>query len=434
MTLKTPTDSNSHYNVTIDPMLDVLTKAVHITLKRRKEGVIKGTKPDGSYITNGDYQSQQIIEYGLGKKEKQIAYAFGEQKIEFIGEEDLDGIKVDLSTANEGLKWIADPVDGTHGYSQDLNSKNTHPWAISIALVKEGKTVATAIYEASPNEYGNTEADRKSIDPTKPGGTFYWAHANIPYAHAIKGLNVNLAVTAPESLYRQEDKLLQDEITLADKRTPLKILAPSKLPSLFESLTVSKKNAVIEAIDPAAPQPDKTLPIQLDAIPQDNAQTGPHKKQLENAWISLDPEHFKAIDSMSAVASGVQAATGRTPVFVAARAWDWDKKGLELLLEKSHTPYKEYSLPGAGNQHRTMIIAGRDPQAFTTIDNAINAMRTKDGLPTTDKKDEKIIGDIIMEYLPSERFTLKNIKTMFGAAGRFIPGFFSAETPSSPSR
>lgn len=78
------------------------------------------------FLTDADLRSEKIILEALAAQYPEIP-AFSEEK----GGEEI----------REGYVWVVDPIDGTINFF--LSDDN---WAISIALVKDGQTVAGTIY------------------------------------------------------------------------------------------------------------------------------------------------------------------------------------------------------------------------------------------------------------------------------------------------
>src|SRR5687768_10187860 len=97
-------------------MIDAALKGAHIALLRRKQGLNVKEKPDGSKVTAGDYQAQQIIEAELKALSPAIELQLGVDQVGFIMEETLGERHIPAKRAN----WVVDPIDGTIGYSRKL--------------------------------------------------------------------------------------------------------------------------------------------------------------------------------------------------------------------------------------------------------------------------------------------------------------------------
>jgi myo-inositol-1(or 4)-monophosphatase len=58
----------------------------------------------------------------------------------------------DLPGKDASLRWVMDPLDGTHNYLHGFPY-----WALSVALEKEGKVIAGAVYDPLRNELFSAE-------------------------------------------------------------------------------------------------------------------------------------------------------------------------------------------------------------------------------------------------------------------------------------
>ena len=84
-------------------------------------------------VTEADVKAQKKIKQVITK-------AF--PKAEFLAEEDKNHAKV-----SDKAVWIVDPIDGTKNFSRGLNS-----FAVSIALVKNRKTVVGVVFDPNTND------------------------------------------------------------------------------------------------------------------------------------------------------------------------------------------------------------------------------------------------------------------------------------------
>src|SRR5690606_27905684 len=103
-----------------------------------------GIKPDNSRVTNGDFQSEQLILDTLSGNAVALRSQppFNGQPFKFLMEEDS---RHDFAGRKQGFTFVIDPIDGTHGYSQNVGDE-AYPWAVSIGLEHNGKTIASAVY------------------------------------------------------------------------------------------------------------------------------------------------------------------------------------------------------------------------------------------------------------------------------------------------
>ena len=352
-------------NETLKPMIDAALKAAHIALLRRKENLNVKQKEDGSNVTAGDYQSQQIIKAELEKASPAIAKSIGVDSIGFLMEESIDGDSPNFAARNQGAHWVVDPVDGTHGYSRKLGEK-AQPWAISIALEKDGKTIAAAVYEAAPNEFGTTQDDFNSIDPTHPQGTIFIAHSNAERAYRLDGKDGGFTITEPKEGYQQ---------TTRDVANGNQLPVLAKIPKLTVDFSRATKRPLTGTLQPGAKP-------YIDGFYQDgatrNTASQTHYKQEFITKLGLKSGQYD--DCYSAVAGAMLAADGRVSTYFAGRCYAWDASAARLILKKSGTPFIEYPV-GDGSDQRTMLMAGRDKNLLDKMKKTIEEMRDDKGAP-----------------------------------------------------
>ncbi len=344
----------------INGMIAATLKGAHIALMRRRDGVQVANKPDGSFVSSGDYQSQQIIEAELSKISPAVAASLGVDSIDFLMEESLDGTKHDFAKRLKGAHWVVDPIDGTIGYKQKHGDNPPKPWAVSIALEKDGETIAAVVYEAAPSEYATKDFDK--ITPNTPQGKIFWAHRDAPHAQRLEG---GFSVTPANDAvsYRQRTRPEDGLLTLEE---PLPELTVDFSRATSTTLT---KNIRI----------DRTHPF-VDGFFQDGQTRNTAQQTTYKADFlkrcGLGQGDYQ--DCYSAVAGAMAAADGRTSAFLAGRCFPWDASAARLILEKSGTPFMEYSIPGAGAE-RTMLIAGRDPATITRMKDTVGKMQDDQG-------------------------------------------------------
>lgn len=99
---------------------------------RQREGLQIETKGRHDFVTQMDKLSERLLVAEL----EEIAPEAG-----FIAEEKT------RADHGESLKWIVDPIDGTTNF---IHAQP--PFAISIALMEEGKVVVGVVYEMSRDE------------------------------------------------------------------------------------------------------------------------------------------------------------------------------------------------------------------------------------------------------------------------------------------
>lgn len=304
---------------------------------RRKQGLNVRIKKDGSRVTSGDYQAQQIIEHELRK----ISADHKLTDIKFLMEEHINNMTPDFASRNQGLHWVVDPIDGTYGYSRKLG-ESAAPWAVSIALEKDGKTVAAVVYEAAENEYGTTQQDFASIVPEAPKGKIFWAHKNIAHTHRLQG-NFSVTPVHPNESYTQRTQTLTGGYDLP-------ILAD------IPELNVHYANAHNTPLNKKIRVKPNAIPL-IDDFYQDEDEKLKRQFCLQSGFMSRDGKKYYK-DCYSAVAGAMCAADGRTDAYLSGKGFPWDHSAARLILVKSGTPCVEYRV-GDGSEERTMLIAGR---------------------------------------------------------------------------
>lgn len=368
MRINLPLETNQPTDIT-RPMVEAALKAAHIALKRRKEGLAFTNKPDTTWVTNGDYQAEQLIRDVLSKASGDIAKKIGVDKIGFITEENLEGDqKSQLESRSKGAHWVIDPIDGTIGYSQAsrlasgaTQDTSLKPWAISIALEKDGKTIASVVYEASEKEYANST---DQINPNVPNGTLYWTDKfnEEGVVHQLsKGLSISETST---DLYDQtvpdSPKGHVDEKVLLAK--------PEALSNALLPHYSRVKHQLVKTTNIAT-----NAPILLDA----NLETCATRRAAANPELKIvNPkpllekfatEHQKEFKTnYSSVAGALAAMTGRSAMSI-NHGQPWDNSAVRLMLEQSGTPFREYHIPSDGKadtSNVTLLIAGHNQVIF----------------------------------------------------------------------
>ena len=343
---------SAHISDIVKPMLEAALKAAHIALLRRKEGVHVHIKRDGSKVTNGDFQAELIIRDTLQLANPKIARKIDVNEIGFLMEESLDGQHHDFAGRNHGAKWVVDPIDGTFGYAQPMGER-PEPWAVSIALEKNGKTIAGVVYEAAEHEYGNNKADYDAIDPAHPKGKIYWADQNVAHTHVLDGseggfsINSSLSEIDYAALQAKTAELIVGKhgLTVLDK--------------YHAKIAVSYSKAIKYSLDrkrKVIPGAKAELDDFFQDIPATPGELPPLKKQLCDA---CDAAGIAYNHLYSAVAGAMRAADGRASAYMSGQGFPWDHSAARLILMKSDTPMVEYAVPGS-NGERSMLIAGRD--------------------------------------------------------------------------
>jgi myo-inositol-1(or 4)-monophosphatase len=95
-------------------------------------------KGPGDFVSNADLKSESTIRAVLEKARPKYGFLMEESGI--------------TKGADEGYRWIVDPLDGTTNFLRGIPH-----WAIVIALEKEGEIVAGLIYDAVKDELFTAE-------------------------------------------------------------------------------------------------------------------------------------------------------------------------------------------------------------------------------------------------------------------------------------
>ena len=108
-------------------LIDTFLKAGEVSIKLRKNGLIKKIKSDNTPVTNGDLEVNKIISKEIEKLTPSIP---------IISEETSDNKSI------EDLKdfWLVDPIDGTYDYINNLEE-----FTINAGLILDRKPVAGLI-------------------------------------------------------------------------------------------------------------------------------------------------------------------------------------------------------------------------------------------------------------------------------------------------
>jgi len=135
-------------------LIDTFLNAGEISIKLRKDGLIKKIKSDNTPVSNGDLEVNKIISKKLEKLTPSIP---------IISEETSDNKLI------RNLKdfWLVDPIDGTYDYINDLDE-----FTINAGLILNRKPVAGLIYAPAKKRmfysYGKDQAyelaDEKEIN------------------------------------------------------------------------------------------------------------------------------------------------------------------------------------------------------------------------------------------------------------------------------
>lgn len=342
----------------VAPMIDAALRAAHVALLRRAQGLRVAEKADNdghvSRYTNGDTQSEQIIQDTLTKAlpgllaQPQLQ---GNDSVGFIMEESA----TDASRRGKGLHFVIDPIDGTYGYSQQ-DKNNPQPWCVSIGLEKDGKTIASAIYEAAESEYKPAPgAPGSGIDPNHPRGRIYWATAEGEHAYRIEPPSGGFTVSAgPQEAYGES---LQDGKWRLDSVPELAVNAAGATAIVGQGLAN-----------------DASKEFHLGVFRPDYApggkEIGPYRAAMEQVVkdSGYAPQHCYCC-----VSSLLRVAEGNLAGYIHGDCCPWDESAARLIIEKSGQPIVQWQTPNSNGQ-RSFNLASFDPYMMRELTNKIGSM------------------------------------------------------------
>lgn len=110
-------------------MRDAAREAGALAMNFRKDGAKSWDKSPGHPVTEADLAVNTL----LGQRLRGARPAYG-----WLSEETAD----DASERAQERVWVVDPIDGTRAYMRD----NDPNWCVAIALVENGKAVASVIF------------------------------------------------------------------------------------------------------------------------------------------------------------------------------------------------------------------------------------------------------------------------------------------------
>jgi fructose-1,6-bisphosphatase/inositol monophosphatase family enzyme len=356
-------------------MIDAALKAAHVALLRRKETGFHADEKDDdcgvlSLVTKGDLQSEQIVRATLEDAKPRILEALGlpsEMPVGFIMEEDEHSHPQNLKEQRRrGLNFVVDPIDGTLGYSYPRPQKDQYdqpnPWCVSIGLELDGKTIASAVYEAGEKEWQVT-ADRKQMDfdPDHPGGKIFWAEKDKNGAYRIDAPESGFAVTRPNQ------ELYEEVETLSGTDRQVKLIQPKHLAS---ELNVDYSRGTVTRLDKDTPV-QKDAPIDMGDFKADrDAKDNQHGEIISAVRDTVKRLGREEVRSLSAVASCLRVADGRSAGFAHGCFYPWDDSAARLILEKSGAAYTQYETPHSNDQMTTLAIS-REPIVYTQLKNTL---------------------------------------------------------------
>tara|TARA_X000000368_G_C22961052_1_gene680994 strand:+ start:173 stop:943 length:771 start_codon:yes stop_codon:yes gene_type:complete len=181
----------------IKNLAEVFFEAGNVSIELRNKGLKKHIKKDGTPVTNGDIEVNNIIINFLKKITSNIP---------IISEENADNKNLDLNTF-----WLVDPIDGTYDY---INSRDE--FTINAGLIINKVPKAGIIYAPGKNRmfysYGNNLSyevknnhevelnNKKNIDKNYIKAVSYSDNLKPEIVEVHKKLNVREYVKMKSSL------------------------------------------------------------------------------------------------------------------------------------------------------------------------------------------------------------------------------------------
>ena len=181
----------------IKNLAEVFFEAGNVSIELRNKGLKKHIKKDGTPVTNGDIEVNNIIINFLKKITSNIP---------IISEENADNKNLDLNTF-----WLVDPIDGTYDY---INNRDE--FTINAGLIINKVPKAGIIYAPGKNRmfysYGNNLSyevknnhevelnNKKKIDKNNIKAVSYSDNLKPEIVEAHKKLNVREYVKMKSSL------------------------------------------------------------------------------------------------------------------------------------------------------------------------------------------------------------------------------------------
>ncbi|MFG1317406.1 3'(2'),5'-bisphosphate nucleotidase CysQ [Xanthobacter autotrophicus] len=126
-------------------LTETVTAAGEIALAMFQAGVKSWTKGNNSPVTEADMAVDAFLHRHLTALDAGIGW---------LSEESADG------PARLGTRrlWVVDPIDGTRGFMA-----GGHDWAVSVALVEEGRPVLAVLFAPATGELFTAEAGRGAV-------------------------------------------------------------------------------------------------------------------------------------------------------------------------------------------------------------------------------------------------------------------------------
>ncbi len=181
----------------IKNLAEIFFEAGNVSIELRNKGLKKHIKKDGTPVTNGDIEVNNIIINFLKKITSNIP---------IISEENADNKNLDLNTF-----WLVDPIDGTYDY---INNRDE--FTINAGLIINKVPKAGIIYAPGKNRmfysYGNNLSyevknnhevelnNKKNIDKNYIKAVSYSDNLKPEIVEAHKKLNVREYVKMKSSL------------------------------------------------------------------------------------------------------------------------------------------------------------------------------------------------------------------------------------------
>jgi len=118
----------------LELIVEAAREVGEVAVKMREAGLDIATKEGGSPVTNADIHVDQLLKERLGAERPDYGW---------LSEETAD----DIARLEQRRLFVVDPIDGTVAYM-----KGRPWWAVSIAVVEDGKPIAGVVHAPSLNE------------------------------------------------------------------------------------------------------------------------------------------------------------------------------------------------------------------------------------------------------------------------------------------
>jgi len=118
----------------LDLIVEAAREVGEVAVRMREAGLEVTHKDNGTPVTNADLRVDQMLKEHLGAARPEYGW---------LSEETAD----DIARLQQRRLFVVDPIDGTVAYM-----KNRPWWAVSIAVVEDGRPIAGVVHAPTLNE------------------------------------------------------------------------------------------------------------------------------------------------------------------------------------------------------------------------------------------------------------------------------------------